>query len=166
MRAFLPQARSAFFVAGGVSTEMEKLHREGFFVLALKREPGAYQFRIEDYHGGEHLLEDPYRFGTIIPDFDLHLHAEGNLREAWKVFGSHLTTLHGVAGARFAVWAPNALLVTVVGAFNDWDPRRHPMRLRTAGVWEIFLWVIRSSRPTHMPAGPKYRRNRPRWYAT
>jgi 1,4-alpha-glucan branching enzyme len=139
VRAFLPQARSAFFVAGGVSTEMEKFHREGFFVVALKREPGPYQFRIEDYHGGERLLEDPYRFGTIATDFDLHLHAEGNLRDAWKVFGSHLTTRHGVAGARFAVWAPNALLVTVVGDFNDWDPRRHPMRLRTAGVWEIFL---------------------------
>jgi len=139
VRAFLPQARAATVVDGDGETPMERLHRDGLFAAALKREPGAYRFRIEDYDGGARVVEDPYRFGTIITDFDLHLHAEGNLQEAWNSFGSHLTVRDGVSGARFAVWAPNALLVTVVGDFNDWDPRRHPMRLRTAGVWEIFI---------------------------
>jgi len=142
IRAFLPQARSAAVVTGAAEVAgipMEKLHRDGFFTAALKKEPGAYRFRIEDYHGGEHILEDPYRFGTIITDFDLHLHGEGNLQSAWNSFGSHLTALEGVSGTRFAVWAPNAIVVTVVGDFNDWDTRRQPMRLRTSGVWEIFI---------------------------
>ena len=84
-------------------------------------------------------LEDPFRFGTIITDFDLHLHSEGTLYEAWKSFGSHPMDLDGVAGVRFAVWAPNAEFVSVAGDFNDWDTRRHPMRRRNSGVWEIFL---------------------------
>ncbi|MDE3198532.1 MAG: 1,4-alpha-glucan branching protein GlgB [Acidobacteriota bacterium] len=139
IRAFLPQAQSASVAIGGALIPMEKIHREGFFVAQVKKEPGAYQFHIEDYSGGARDLEDPYRFGTIITDFDLHLHSEGNLQEAWNTFGSHVITVGGVRGTRFAVWAPNALLVTVVGDFNDWDTRRHPMRLRTAGVWEVFL---------------------------
>ncbi|HZL56810.1 MAG TPA: 1,4-alpha-glucan branching protein GlgB [Bryobacteraceae bacterium] len=139
IRAFLPQALAAKVVLNGAEIPMEKIHRAGFFTASLKKEPGAYRFLLEDYQGVEHLLEDPYRFGTIITDFDLHLHSEGNLQEAWNSFGSHLMSLGGVAGARFAVWAPTALLVTVVGDFNDWDPNRHPMRLRTAGVWEIFI---------------------------
>ena len=143
IRAFLPQARSAEVLLSGISLPMEKVHRDGLFIAALKKEPGAYQFRIEDYYEGRHVVEDPYRFGTIITDFDLHLHSEGNLQEAWNTFGSHLTTLGGVAGTRFAVWAPNALLVSVVGDFNDWDTRRHPMRFRTAGVWEIFLPCVK-----------------------
>jgi len=139
IRAFLPQARAAFVLENGAETPMRKEHREGFYIANAKREPASYRIRIEDYQGGTRVLDDPYRFGTIITDFDLHLHGEGNLQEAWKAFGSHMTTLDGVAGVRFAVWAPNAIVVSVAGDFNDWDTRRHPMRLRTAGVWEIFI---------------------------
>jgi 1,4-alpha-glucan branching enzyme len=143
IRAFLPQAKSVSVVLPvseiPLEIPMTKRHRDGFFVAELTREPGAYQFRIEDWQGGSALLEDPYRFRTVITDFDLHLHSEGTLYEAWKSFGSHLTTLDGVAGVRFAVWAPNAEFVSVAGDFNDWDTRRHPMRLRNSGVWEIFL---------------------------
>jgi 1,4-alpha-glucan branching enzyme len=140
IRAFLPQAKAASVVPEqGAEMVMEKLHREGLFVATLPAEPAAYRFRIEDWQGGEKLLEDPYRFGPIISDFDLHLHSEGTLYEAWNSFGSHLTTVAGVPGVRFAVWAPNAATVSVAGDFNDWDTRRHPMRLRNAGVWEIFI---------------------------
>ncbi len=85
------------------------------------------------------MIEDPYRFPPIITEFDLHLHGEGTLQEAWHTFGAHLHEIDGVAGVRFAVWAPNAEFVSVTGDFNDWDARRHPMRLRTGGVWEIFI---------------------------
>jgi 1,4-alpha-glucan branching enzyme len=139
IRAFLPQAKTASVVMKGSTIPMDKRHRDGFFVAELKREPGAYRLHIEDYEGGQAMLDDPYRFGAIITDFDLHLHSEGTLYEAWKSFGAHPATLDGVDGVRFAVWAPNAEFVSVMGDFNDWDTRRHPMRLRNAGVWEIFL---------------------------
>ncbi len=139
VRAFLPQAKNAWLLLDGTRTPMLKKHREGFFVAEQTEEPGHYQIEIELWEGSLALLEDPYRFGTIITDFDLHLHAEGTLYEAWKSLGSHLAALDGVPGARFAVWAPNAACVSVVGDFNEWDPRRHPMRLRNSGVWELFI---------------------------
>ncbi|MES1262580.1 MAG: 1,4-alpha-glucan branching protein GlgB [Acidobacteriota bacterium] len=139
VRAFLPQARTALLLVEGGEVPMEKRHRDGFFVAELRRQPGVYHFRIEDYQGGVHILEDPFRFGTIITDFDLHLHSEGTLYEAWKSYGSHPMDLAGVQGVLFAVWAPNAAFVSVAGDFNDWDTRRHPMRRRNAGTWEIFL---------------------------
>ena len=149
IRAFLPQAKSASVVVKQAESArvvnedttipMEKRHRDGFFVAELKREPGAYKFHIEDYHGGVAMLDDPYRFGIVITDFDLHLHSEGTLYESWKSFGAHLARLDDTDGVRFAVWAPDAEFVSVAGDFNDWDTRRHPMRLRNAGVWEIFI---------------------------
>ncbi len=140
IRAFLPQAKAATVVtAEGIEIPMLKRHREGLFVATLTDEPGAYRFKIDSWHHGEKLIEDPYRFGPIISDFDLHLHSEGTLYEAWNSFGAHLATIEGVPGVRFAVWAPNAATVSVAGSFNDWDTRRHPMRLRNAGVWEIFV---------------------------
>jgi 1,4-alpha-glucan branching enzyme len=143
IRAFLPQAKSAsVLLRGEASPEaipMVKCHPDGFYTMRLERAPGAYQFRIEAWHGGETIVEDPYRFPPILTEFDLHLHGEGTLYEAWHSYGSHLATMEGIAGVRFAVWAPNAECVSVTGDFNDWDTRRHPMRLRTGGVWEIFI---------------------------
>ncbi|HEY6774308.1 MAG TPA: 1,4-alpha-glucan branching protein GlgB [Oxalicibacterium sp.] len=84
--------------------------------------------------------EDPYAFGLLLGDLDLHLIAEGRHRELGRCLGALPMTIDGVAGTRFAVWAPNAQRVSVVGDFNAWDGRRHPMRLRApAGVWEIFI---------------------------
>ena len=84
-------------------------------------------------------LEDPYRFPPLLTDFDLHLHAEGTNYEAYQMLGAHAVESLGVRGVRFAVWAPNAEVVSIIGDFNEWDDRRHPMRLRTAGVWELFV---------------------------
>ena len=146
IRAFLPQARTAAIVREGTRTEMARKHSEGLFVASFRKEPGIYRIEIEDHQGNVSSFEDPYRFGPLISEFDLHLHAEGNLRDTWNTLGAHATMLGPVEGVRFAVWAPDAAWVSVVGDFNDWDTRRNPMRLRNSGVWEIFL---PDARPGH-----------------
>jgi 1,4-alpha-glucan branching enzyme len=139
VRAFLPQAQSVELVLATSALAMERVHPEGFFVARLDSQPGAYTLRLTT-HGGDTIeQEDPYRFPGLLTDFQLHLLGEGTHYECYSTLGAHLTQSQGVNGVRFAVWAPNALVVSVVGDFNDWDTRRHPMRLRTAGVWEIFL---------------------------
>jgi 1,4-alpha-glucan branching enzyme len=139
IRAFLPQAKSARVVLKGETIPMLKANSNGYYSVELTSQPGPYQFEIEGWHGGTELIEDPYRFPPIITEFDLHLHGEGTLYEGWNTWGAHLATVEGVAGVRFAVWAPNAENVSVTGDFDDWDTRRHPMRRRNAGVWEIFI---------------------------
>jgi 1,4-alpha-glucan branching enzyme len=139
VRAFLPQARSASVLLGKGALPMEKAGADGFYTVELKERPGAYQFEIETWHGAKAIVEDPYRFPQVLSEFDIFLHGEGTLYEAWRTFGSHPFQMEGVSGVRFAVWAPNAEFVSVVGDFNDWDARRHPMRQRTGGVWEIFM---------------------------
>lgn len=96
--------------------------------------------------GGEEvqITEDAYAFGVLLSDFDLHLFHEGRHRQLARCFGSQVMHIDGVEGVRFAVWAPNARRVSVVGDFNQWDGRRHPMRLRqSAGVWELFVPRLR-----------------------
>jgi 1,4-alpha-glucan branching enzyme len=114
---------------------MEKLHTDGFFCVSLPGAPAAYLIRAHLYSGVDVEIDDPYRYGPQISDSDLYLHTEGTLFEAYRTLGAHVTE----GGVRFAVWAPNALNVTVAGEFNDWDIRRHPMRWRNGGVWEIFI---------------------------
>ena len=90
-------------------------------------QPVNYRFRITDYQGNVSELDDVYRFqNLLLSDLDLHLHSEGTNYEGYSSFGAHVITLDGVKGTRFAVWAPNAIVVSVVGNFNDWDSRRHP----------------------------------------
>ncbi|MGC9999301.1 MAG: 1,4-alpha-glucan branching protein GlgB [Bryobacteraceae bacterium] len=140
LRAFLPHARSVTALCeDGRSVELERRHAEGFFEAALDRAPGRYRLRVETQQDTVEELEDPYRFGPLLSSFDLHLHAEGTNHEAWHALGAHLVEVDGVPGVRFTVWAPNAEVVSVAGDFNYWDVRRHPMRLRDGGIWEIFL---------------------------
>ena len=139
VRAFLPQAKQVELVVDGETTPMERVQPAGIFTARLSSEPAQYKFRLTDYEDRVSEQEDAYRFPTLISDFDLHLHSEGTNYEGYNSFGAHPVTVEGVAGTRFAVWAPNAIVVSVIGNFNDWDRRRHPMRLRTGGVWEIFL---------------------------
>jgi 1,4-alpha-glucan branching enzyme len=139
VRAFLPQAESAEVCYRDQRCAMEKKHNAGFFVAILTGEPTRYTIRARLWDGREVELEDPYRFPPQLSDADVHLHGEGTLYEAYKTFGAHLTCSEGVPGVRFAVWAPNAENVTVAGEVNDWDIRRHPMRRRNGGVWELFL---------------------------
>ncbi len=137
--AFLPQAESAEVVIGAAAYPMVKLHSQGVFSACMNGSPQAYVLRLRLWDGRQVEIEDPYRFGTQISDTDVYLLGEGTLYEAYRVLGAHLTAMEGVAGVRFAVWAPNAETVTVTGEFNDWDVRRHPMRRRSGGVWEIFI---------------------------
>jgi len=138
VRAFLPQAMDAEVILGDVPHPMRKLRAEGFFVAALDHEPGHYLFRLTLWNGARAEIEDAYRFGPLISDFDLHIHGEGTQYESYRTMGAHPVHCEGVEGVRFAVWAPNAEVVSVVGDFNDWDERRHPMRSRS-GVWELFV---------------------------
>jgi len=86
------------------------------------------------------VLEDAYRFPFVLQELDVWLLGEGSHQRPFEVLGAHLTQMLGVDGVSFAVWAPNAKRVSVVGSFNQWDGRRHPMRLRReCGVWEIFI---------------------------
>jgi 1,4-alpha-glucan branching enzyme len=139
VRAFLPQAESAAVLAGGKAVEMEKLHAAGFFCAQLPGVPGDYRLRLKLGDGREIEIDDPYRYGPQISDSDIYLHTEGTLYEAYRTLGAHVME----AGVRFAVWAPSALIVTVAGEFNDWDIRRHPMRKRNGGVWELFIPGLR-----------------------
>ncbi|HKW99565.1 MAG TPA: 1,4-alpha-glucan branching protein GlgB [Bryobacteraceae bacterium] len=139
VRAFLPQAVSAEVVTSQCVVPLSKRHQEGFYAALLEGEPQAYTFRAHLGDGRTVEFDDPYRFPPMLSSFQLHLHSEGTNYESYLMLGAHLVEVDGVAGVRFAVWAPNAECVTLVGDFNDWDTRRHPMRLRDGGIWEIFL---------------------------
>src|SRR5262249_42249334 len=120
----------------------EKLRPEGFFQACLPdlRRNASYQLRLTGADGSTATVHDPYAFGTIMGDVDLHLFSEGNHLQIYETFGAHLRKVVGVDGTYCAVWAPNARRVSVVGDFNGWDPRTNPMRrLVENGVWELFL---------------------------
>ncbi len=139
IRAFLPHAESAEALVDGGAIAMEKQHAQGVFCAVASGSPRPYALRARLWDGRQVEFEDPYRFPPLLSDADLYLHAEGTLHEAYKSLGAHVVECEGVRGVRFAVWAPNAECVTLVGDFNDWDSRRHPMRRRNSGVWEIFI---------------------------
>src|SRR6266487_1274182 len=120
----------------------EKIHRDGFFCASVP-EAGRdldYHLRFTSSDGSELVMRDPYGYGPILGEVDLHLFAEGQHWQIYEKFGAHLRTMGDTAGVHFVVWAPNAQRVSVVGDFNGWDGRVHPMRkLIGSGVWELFL---------------------------
>ncbi|TCP21046.1 GlgB N-terminal domain-containing protein, partial [Rhodovulum adriaticum] len=93
---------------------------------------GVYRLRATDGDGHVWDFDDPYRFGPVIGEMDEYLLGEGTHQRLWQVLGAHVLVHEGVSGTHFAVWAPNARRVSVVGPFNQWDGRRHPMRRRGA----------------------------------
>jgi len=137
IRAWLPQAKDAFVLAGGQLVSMKPAQPVGLFVA--KSDATEYRLRITLYSGETEELDDPYRFPPLLTAFELHLHGEGTNYESYGTLGAHPVTCQGVEGVRFAVWAPNAEVVSVTGDHNSWDRTRHPMRLRDGGLWEIFL---------------------------
>jgi 1,4-alpha-glucan branching enzyme len=120
---------------------MRRSHPSGFFVAkaAFNAEATEYRFHITLPSGQWQEMDDPYRFPPLLTPFELHLHGEGTNYESYSTLGAHAVTCAGVDGVRFAVWAPNAEVVSVTGDHNGWDRTRHPMRLRDGGLWEIFL---------------------------
>ncbi len=143
VRTFTPGAASVSAVAedGRVLGELEKVHPEGLFAGPVTSESRVpYRLRINWESGIEDEIEDPYRFPSTIGETDLYLFGEGNHLRLYEKFGAHVTELEGVAGVSFAVWAPNARRVSVIGDFNNWDGRRHAMRKHPGGgVWEVFV---------------------------
>ncbi|HEY1797209.1 MAG TPA: 1,4-alpha-glucan branching protein GlgB [Stellaceae bacterium] len=138
VRAFLPEAEAVSIVdaRGKVAAEARRVHVDGFFEARIARKT-PFKYRLKT---GDGLIDDIYRFPPVLGDLDLHLLVEGSHLESHRKLGAHAMTLDGVAGVGFAVWAPNARRVSVVGDFNRWDGRRMPMRRRHAGgFWEIFV---------------------------
>ncbi|MGF9691614.1 1,4-alpha-glucan branching protein GlgB [Rhizobium sp. 0TCS1.26] len=141
VRVFLPGAEGVELLqadASAVRTKMHPVHEAGLFAAALET-GGRYSFRIQ-WPDAVQETEDPYSFGLLLGELDLHLISQGTHYDLGRTMGARAMEVDGVEGVRFAVWAPTARRVSVVGDFNAWDGRRHPMRLRPqAGIWEIFL---------------------------
>ncbi|WP_052161476.1 1,4-alpha-glucan branching protein GlgB [Hoeflea sp. BAL378] len=141
VRTFQPGAERVSLAARDGGADLGELDQAapGFFTGPVS-DDRPYLLRITWPGGAVQEIEDPYSFGFVLGDLDLHLFSEGRHLDLAKVFGAQPTTMEGVPGVAFSVWAPNARRVSVVGDFNTWDGRRHPMRLRhQAGVWELFL---------------------------
>jgi 1,4-alpha-glucan branching enzyme len=125
---------------GAVVGELSRIHEDGLWSGMLGRKPRfRYRLRAEGALGVDEF-DDVYAFPPVLGDFDIHLLVEGTHHESYAVLGSHWREHDGELGVSFAVWAPNARRVSVVGDFNEWDGRRYPMRLRhAAGIWELFI---------------------------
>jgi len=137
--AFVPGADKLWVLTEGGRVDARPLLMHPGMFLALLEQAQPYRLRARGA-GVEWEFDDPYRFGPVLGELDEYLLGEGTHRRLWQVLGAHLITHEGVAGVHFAVWAPNAARVSVVGDFNLWDGRRHPMRRRGAtGVWETFI---------------------------
>ena len=144
VRAFLPQASAVAVVeaaSGRVVAPLKQLHPAGLFAGPVGRERRSFAYRLRLTIGKTTLeIEDPYRFPPVLSDIDVFTIAEGNHLRLDGMLGAHGMIIDGVPGVGFAVLAPNAARVSVLGDFNDWDGRRHPMRFRAeCGVWELFL---------------------------
>ena len=145
VRVFRPDARAV--IVRRISGEprewvAHRVHEDGFFEALLEGadERFRYELTFTGHQGQSWTERDPFSFGTILGALDLHLFGEGNHWQLYDKLGAHLTEVDGATGTTFHVWAPNAQRVSVVGEFNGWDGRIHPMRkLFGCGVWEIFL---------------------------
>ena len=138
VRAVLPEARSAALVMDGRTVPFEKRHPEGFWVARVEGEHRPlYEVEVESWDGTRRRRYDPYGFGSSIEQYDVASLREVGTNLVYRILGAQSGQLDGF---RFAVWAPNARKVSVVGDFNDWDGRRHPMRLwQDGGIWELFV---------------------------
>jgi len=140
VRAYRPEAQSVRVQPAGVEAELTDPSGLWEALLPKATLPLDYELEIEYANGQTFTLRDPYAFLPTLGELDLHLVGEGRHEELYERLGAHVRELGGVAGTAFAVWAPNARSVSVVGDFNNWDGRLHPMRsLGSSGIWELFV---------------------------
>ena len=140
VRAFLPGADKVNIVE--TNTILKRVTGTDIFVAddIAANIPEHYQLSWTDSQGNKQQAYDPYSFGPQLSDYDIYLHGEGRHWRTWQWLGAHLHEVDGISGVLFSVWAPSASRVSVVGDFNQWDGRRHPMRLRgSSGIWELFI---------------------------
>ena len=139
LAALVPDAERLSAKFGSQSIEIPRF--EGpIFIGAVPNSKYKHSLNATYANGSTWDFEDPYRFGSIIGEVDQYLFGEGTHRQLWLLLGAHVTSLEGVPGIHFAVWAPNAVRVSVVGDFNVWDGCRNPMRqVGSSGIWEIFI---------------------------
>lgn len=141
LRIFAPHAQSPELQTLTGWQPFTRIHEHGIYACdstEMPPRPCRIRYRLED--GRWHETWDTYSFPPTIGDLDLHLFNEGRLQQVYRTLGAHPMTIEGVPGTRFAVWAPNAERVSVVGDFNRWDGRVHPMRVYgSSGVWELFI---------------------------
>lgn len=146
VRAFLPNSSQVWLAHSQHSERqpMRRIHPSGLYE-AICPWPGRegvarYKLHVEDYTGHQMTMHDPYAFPPLLTEFDLHLLCEGRHWQSYEKLGAHQRTVQGVTGVNFAVWAPNATGVSIIGDFNDWDGRRHAMRKHIpSGIWELFV---------------------------
>ena len=144
IRALLPDACRVSVIDKenqDIVCELDCLDDRGFFAGVVPQTHDFFAYQLQVYWGKEsQILEDPYRYHLMMNDLDEWFLAEGSFLRPYEVLGAHFIECDGVSGVNFRLWAPNAKRVSVVGDFNYWDGRRHPMRLHPAsGVWELFL---------------------------
>ena len=148
IRAYYPDCSKVTILIDKKTYPMDKIDSRGFFELFFhdKDDFFSYKLKITDNTGHSFTTHDPYCFPQIISDFDLSLFSEGNHDKIYNHLGAHQKKINNVAGTHFAVWAPNAKRVSVVGDFNQWDGRRHQCRLtNNSGVWEIFIPLVQKN---------------------
>ena len=151
VRAFLPHSSQAWVIHPGVeeaARPMRRIHPAGVFEAICPfpegTTPTRYLLRVADEGGKKKTMHDPYAFPHLLSDYDLHLLNEGRHWQLYNKMGAHLRAVDGVEGVHFALWAPNATSISVIGDFNGWDGRQHPMRKRIpSGFWELFVPGLR-----------------------
>jgi 1,4-alpha-glucan branching enzyme len=144
VRAMLPAAQEMAVIdsaTGEMAGEGIRVHPDGFFVATVADRQAPFRYRLRILRGGVvHEFDDIYRFPPVLGELDVHLLVEGNHLASYRKLGAHSLVHEGVEGVAFAVWAPNARRVSVVGDFNAWDGRRMPMRRQgSSGFWELFV---------------------------
>lgn len=138
VRTVQTQASMVDVEVNGKRYEAEKLHEDGYFEAITP--VGSYELDITDHEGFSGTVVDPYSFGLLLGEQDIYFFREGTHQRLWEILGAKPRNIDGVEGYQFAVWAPNAKRVSVVGDWNRWDGRMHVMRQRVeAGIWEIFI---------------------------
>ncbi|MEM8913869.1 MAG: 1,4-alpha-glucan branching enzyme, partial [Planctomycetota bacterium] len=143
IRTLQPEAQSMWVIETetGERRPMRRLHPGGFFEAILENSRSQqYRMQMIDKQGNEIETTEPYTTPSVLTDFDRYLLGEGRHFDMYNRLGAHVRVVDGVAGTNFAVWAPNARAVQVVGDFNGWDGRRHAAQVHpNLGIWEIFV---------------------------